>query len=287
MADAGVVQDGLQEAALKRAIAMVPPDQRAAIANAAVAGQIVFKREPYFSRVRLNPTITTGGSPVVTTYTYPKGTLVTFFTYGLNDVLLAAGFPAGIGFDQATYADTNLLHGSETNGGETVLTTGIGLFLSPDTDPAVAKALLKECFLSAGNDGNPTLFKWGQPMFWPAGGGFFGNGMNRIDEPSLLDTQIAASGITTNGIPGAEDFSKQIDPFIWGPKGTADSTFVAQLALMRAVTITSTARAAAASASGSTGVAAFVSPTANNPGAYQDLWLRLYGGQFSPRGKNR
>lgn len=281
MPDVGAVRGGMQEEALYRAIDRVPPDQRAAIAEQATRSQIVYKRDPYYSRVRLNFTVTDNTTSV--TYKLSKGTKVQFFVYGQNDVLLSAGFPSGLtpSYDQATAADTNLLHGSETNGGETVLVTGLQLYLSPDADPALLRAALKECFFSGGNDGNPTLMKWGLVMFWPSGGGFFGDGRSLIDLPPLYSSQ-QNEGFITNGIPGAEDYSKAIDPFIWGPKGGPDSTFVAQLEVQRDVTVTGTTRTAV----GASGIVGFQPPNTANS-AFIDLWLRLAGGQFAPRGKNR
>jgi hypothetical protein len=281
MPDVGLVRRGMQEESLQRALDRVPPDQRAAIASAANAGQIVYKRDPYYSRARINFTVAVNGATV--NYTYSKGSKVTFFGYGQNDVLLSAGFPAGLtpSYDQATYADTNLLHGSETNGAETVLCTGIQLYLSPMADPGLVRQVMPELFLSGGVDGQPTQMKWGLPFFWPSGGGFFGAGLDNIDTPPINRSNQQV-GFIDNGIPGAEDYSKAIDPFIWGPKGGADSTFVAQLEAQRDVSFTATTRTAV----GASGIAGFTPPATANT-AFIDLWLRLAGGQFAPRGKNR
>lgn len=282
-----VVKQAMQDRAFQQALAQVPDQYREAIAQAAVANQIVFKRDAYYSKVRAQYTVSK--AMTTSTFTLAKGYQAVAFGYGLNDNMTSAGFPASIGYDAATLADTNLFKGGETNAAELELIQGIGVILSPDSDPLLAKRTLHQCYLSGGVNGNTNDFKWGQPGFYPAGSGFYGLGSSLLALPSWAG-ELPEVGAMSNGIPGSEDWSREIDPILWGPKGQADSTFQAVLTVQRAISFTVTDRAA-----GAMGVqpAAWTAPAAPNAGpvsgegTYLDITIRLFGAQFAPRGRNR
>jgi hypothetical protein len=166
---------------------------------------------------------------------------------------------------------------------------GIGLILTADNDPFFLRKVTPNTFMSCGFGGAITTYKWGPMLFWPGGSGLFGLGQDHFEPPALPGGQIQLSGSVTSGIPGAEDYAKQLDTIIWGPKGQADSTYSAQVLVTRAVTWTATARAATApaSADGFQGVQAFTPPAQDAEGSYADFWLRLFGTQVGPRSKNR
>ena len=270
-----VVKAQIQDQNLRRALDQVPPQYRDALTTAALASQVVFKRDPYYSKGRLT-FATAADTAGDVTYTLLKGTQSALFSYGVNDPLVGAGFATGIGYDTAQFCDTNLIHGGETNAAELVLITGIGLVLTGNNDPAVVNQTMQEVYMSAGTNGQTNEFKWGPPMFWPGGCGLFGAKQSLYEAPPLNAASQIDGGLTS-GIPGAEDYSRDIDPILWGPKGQADSTFTAVLQVQRQVQFTVNIRASA------TGVDAFTPPTS----AFVEYWLRLYGAQFAPRGQNR
>jgi len=270
-----VIKSQIQDRNLNRALDQVPPQYRDALTAAALASQVVFKRDPYYSKGRLTAAVTTDTAGDAT-YTWAKGIQSALFSYGVNDQLVGAGFATGVGYDTATFADTNLIHGGETNAAELELITGIGFILTGNNDPKTVNALMQEVYMSAGTNGQTNEFKWGPPMFWPGGAGLFGSKQSFLETPPL-DYASQVDGGLTSGIPGAEDYSRDIDPILWGPKGQADSTFTAVLQVQRTVSFTTLARASA------TGVAEVIPPAE----AYVEFWLRLYGAQFAPRGANR
>jgi len=239
--DPSVVQATRAKQRLDRALSNVNPGDRQAIGQAALDSQNTVTEDPYYSKGRIPADVSTDESGV-STYTVAKGTTAVLFSYGVNDPLSAAGFPSALG--QATYAETNLLHGSETNGPEWMVIDGIGLILTADNDPFFLRKITPHTFMSAGFGGAVTTYKWGPMLFWPGGSGLFGLGQDHFEAPALPGGQPQLSGSVTSGIPGAEDYAKQMDTIIWGPKGQADSTFSAQVLVTRQVQWTSTAVAA-------------------------------------------
>lgn len=272
-----VIKQQIQDTNLRRALDQVPPQYRDALTTAALASQVVFKRDPYYSKGRLTFAVATDTLGDAT-YTLGKGVQSALFSYGVNDPLTGAGFATGIGYDTATFADTNLIHGGETNAAELELITGIGFILTGNNDPGVVNATMQEVYMSAGTNGQTNEFKWGPPMFWPGGAGLFGNKQSLYEAPPI-NAKSQLDGGLTSGIPGAEDYSRDIDPILWGPKGQADSTFTAVLQVQRQVQFTTLARTGVATE----GITAIVPPT----DAFVEFWLRLYGAQFAPRGANR
>ena len=285
-----VVQQQIQDQNLRKALAQTPAAYRDALAQSVADNQVVFKRDAYYSKGRITATVTTSSSPIIATYTVSKGYQAVLFNYGVTDPLGGAGFATSLtpDYNNATLSETNLIHGSETNGAELMLITGIGFILTPDADPLALKAVMPSCYMSGGVNGNTNDFKWGPPIFWPGGSGIFGAGLSYTQQPGLFDSNATQVGTAVSGIPGAEDYSRDIDPVLWGPKGQADSTFTVVCSVTRTVTWTATDRTAIVASAGTpTTVTVFAHPTAGQPGSYIDFWVRLFGAQFAPRGKNR
>lgn len=248
------------------------------------AQDIVFKNEPYYSKVRLEPTIVDGTT--IVTYTFAAGLTATAFSYGQNGPMASAGFNAtGTGFTQATLADTNLITstGKVTNGGDMFVIDGIAIAPLPRTDSVLMKNVIAEISVQAGFNGQANDYKLGGPLQWPGAAGLFGAGRSLLQMPSLTDATGAFLGTVTNGLPGAADVRWLTDPIVWMPQNTgADGLFQIQLRVERTVAVVAAARTAAA---GIVGVAPPV--TAGAEGSFVDFLVTLYGNQFGPRSRNR
>jgi hypothetical protein len=249
-------------------------------------GALSLKREPYFSRIRFEPTITDNTSNVV--YTFAQGQSVNAFDYGQGGTMAGAGFVAGgTGFTVATAADTNLTTaaGRVTNGSDMVVVDAICFLPTPKSDPVLLKALIAELSVTGGFGGNLTDYRFGNPLFLPGGGGLYGGGQSALAVAGTNDSKGQINGFISNGLPGAGDMWPQDDAIVWMPKPEADSDFAMQVRCNRTVSVTVNARTA-----GSGGIApAAVAPpvTAGADGTFVEFLVRLVGTQIGPRSRSR
>jgi hypothetical protein len=266
---------------LASVLASLSPTDRAKLEQYVANGQFVRKDETYYSRVRIAFTVTTGGSPVVSTLTYAAGSIVTAFSYGKGDVPTSAGFPTTFGVAYDT--ETNLLAKTETNGQEVNIIRGIGIQLHPDTDIELARLTLPELYVSGGFSGDNNQFKFGPAHFLCGGAGLYGGGDSLLATANLAESRAMLPGFPAIGQPLQLNYKALSEPILWFPKGGgAESSWNVRLWNPRAITATGTARAAA------TGVAAFAPPAATGDRrSFFDMWVKLEGIQIAPRGKNR
>jgi hypothetical protein len=247
--------------------------------------ELTLKKEPYFSKVRLEAQIDTTVSNVVT-YKFPALQKARAFDYGIGAPLTTAGFMSGIGggaYQLATEADTNLqeIGGKVTNGSDLVVIESVAVMPTPKTDPVLLRALMSELVLSGGFAGNVNDYRWGNPLFLPAGGGLYGSGQSKLAVQDVNQNIGQVNGFITNGLPAAGDLWPQDDVIVWGPKPMADSSFAMEMRVTRDVIVSLPTRAAG---TGGVGPAAVVLPTtAGADGTFVEFYLRLISSQIGPR----
>lgn len=248
-------------------------------------GNVAFKNEPYITKIRFEPTITTDGSNNVT-FTFKQGLSATGFSYGVGGSMAAAGYVAtGTGYTQATAADTNLITstGKVTNGGDMMVIDAIAFAPTPKSDPLLTNDLIAELSVSAGFNGQSSDYKLGNPLQWPGGAGLWGAARTNNILPGQADASGVFAGSVTNGIPGAGDIRWFNDPIVWMPQSRGgDGIFAFRVQVERDVVVLASARAAG------TGIVAITPP--NTPGAkgtFVEFQVTLYGNQFGPRSRNR
>lgn len=278
-----------QESELDRILRIVQPEVVDYINELTKKGQIVFKDEPYFSRVRFEPTITVDGSSNAT-YAFAAGQQSIAFSYGQGGSMVTGGFVAsGTGFTQAQKCDTNLIKttGKETNGNDVVIVEGFAIMPTSGSDPVLAAAIMKEMSVQAGFNGNVNDLKYGSPFFWPGAGGLYGAQQSPNAKPDINQSTGQYLGQQANGLPGAGDFRSLKDPIVWMPAGSSqsDTQFQVALTIERAVSVVTNARTAGTGGVSPTG---FTPPaTAGAFGTYAEFLVFLLGSQIGPRGRNR
>jgi hypothetical protein len=271
-----------QQSNLERALRSVNDSDRAMIAQfAAQAGGVFVKTDMYYSRFRIPYTVTTAGSPVVSTLSLAAGTKVLPFQYAKGDLPAVAGFPASFG--QAKDCDTNLLSKGSTNNQELMLIQGVGVHISPETDPELARRTWPHLYVSFGFGGDENTYRMGPPGFWPGAGGLSGGGLSNLLMPNMGDTQQVVPGFTTNGQTHQDNYRKLQESVLWSPvSGGSDTNLTVSITAARAISFTATARTAG------TGIAAVTPPAATDAaGTFVEGWVQLFGLQFAPRSKNR
>lgn len=270
---------------MDRFLAKLPPDALKYLKSQQDAGtQLVFKDEPYFSRVRFEPTISVDGSSNAT-YAFSQGQKVQAFSYGIGGSMAPAGFnKAASTYSLGTASDTNLTTttGKETNGSDLVYVEEIAIILTPRSEAKLAEVLMAEMHMQAGFNGDTSAYKLGSPIFYPGGAGLYGTKTSKIVTPNLGDAAYAAQGAQTNGLPGIGNVLRLKDPIVWMPKPNSDSTFLLEITLDRAISIVANARTAAA------GVVGYTPPATDGAeGTYLEFFVQLRGAQIGPRSRNR
>jgi hypothetical protein len=248
-------------------------------------GNVAFKNEIYFSKIRFEPTIAVDGS-LNATYTFKQGQTATAFSYGIGGDMKAAGYGAtGTGFTTGTLADTNLINatGRETNGGDMMVIEAIAFRPTPKSDPLLLNDLVTDLSIAAGFNGQFSDYKLGNPLGWPGAGGLSGAARTL----NIIPAQAEASGIywgaVSNGLPGAGDARWLTDQIVWMPRSAGgDGVFQIQAKVERDVVVVASARAAG------TGIVA-VTPngTAGTKGTFVEFEVLLFGSQVGPRSRNR
>lgn len=271
---------------MQRLIMRMPPDAQAYIADLVKKGDVVTKDEPYYSRIRFEPTITVDGSNNAT-YAFAQGQSVQAFNYGTNGQMTNAGFAAAnTGYALGTLADTNLTTstGKVTNGADLVFIEGISFIPTPGSDPVLTKLIIGDLSVQAGFNGDVSTYKLGSPLMWPGSAGLHGTANSKVQAPNVNDQVGVFFGSVSNGLPGAGDVQWMKDPIVWMPQPQADSQFALQVTLARAKSIVVNARVA-----GTNNIpTAFTPPaTAGADGTYAEFIVRLHGAQIGPRSKNR
>jgi hypothetical protein len=251
-----------------------------------MARGLVAKREPYYSKIRFEPTITNNTTNVV--YAFTAGQRSRCFDYGLGASMVTAGFTSAGAYANATLADTNLQSGAgrETNGSDMMVIDSVAFLPTPKSDPVLLKAIIAELTVTAGFGGSVSDYKMGNPLFLPGGGGLFGGGTSKLaDALSTNDSGTTVPSFVTNGLPGAGDLLLLEDPIVWMPKPEADSQFAMEITCQRAITVTANARTAGAGGINPAAVVPPVTPGAD--GTFVEFLVRLVGTQIGPRSRSR
>lgn len=266
-------------AALAAQIAGVPPAVRAAIVAAAGADARSVLPVPYWSTVRLAGVV---AASVLTIDTTQRKA----FQYAVGQDMQIAGFTAGT---VAQNADTNLLRAGETLDNADVWMWGLAAELCPNSDPAVAARLWRECDVQLSLNGT-TSIRLGTLSMFPSAGGLYGQGQSALllpPEPSsgLIDGGPGASfGAMANGNPMAGNFLKFPQPFKWGAVGKGGADAQLSIIVTPNRTITMPVPAARAAAAGTTG--AYTPPTTGQAGTFADIRFRLVSVSVSDRSVN-
>ncbi len=218
---------------------------------------------PYYSQIHAGTTVS-GAGPF--TYAIPLNTEWNFFGYALNESVSASGDSSTI---VATEYETNLQEAGKTLAGEAFEIEGIGLDISPDSNPVLVEELFSKASLSMSLNGGQNRFSLGRLSFYPAGGGLTGGGRNLLDAPSL-DGVETPHFFATNGMPGRDNYFRLPTAILWRATGQ-DSLLRLTVRLNKAISLTSANVTAAA------GIQGFTAPTGGAKGTYVKLGCRLYG----------
>lgn len=259
----------------------MPPHISNAIAKEALASQVVKKYKSFYSTVRFQ-FVPSSPSAGVTTYTLKSTTnMVRAFSYGIGDDMVNAGFSQSLtGYGAATKAETNLISKNDTNGA-VVKVTGISLYLSETSDPALAKLVWANTFVDTTLDGVSEYLLIGRMGRIPAAGGLYGNGDSPVTTPALGAGMAQVSHVS-NGMPTADNYHKLGEPIWWHPASKTDSKFQVRFQVVRDLTVTAAARAAGA------GVTAYTPPAnLGDPGTFVDVVVYLRAIEFTKRSKQQ
>lgn len=273
--------DQARQAQLFRALASLPPDVRAFIGEQYAGTQISVLPLPYWSSVRFQAT-RAAGPPV--TFTIDTTTRKAF-AYAIGQDMTVAGYTAAA--RTATPADTNLLRQNETRDNADVWIWGMAAYLTPDSEPALARRVWKETEVDISLNGTQSIPLGTLEMF-PGAGGLYGQGTTYLKVPSAqasgpTDTETgegAKMSFVQNGNPMAGNFFRLPQPFKWAAVGSAgtDSSLVLSCTPYRQIVESSLARTAVA-------VVAMVSPqiiggytppaATGDPGTFVDVRWHL------------
>ena len=269
---------------LFRQLASLPPDVRAFIGEQYGDTQITVLPLPYWSTVRFQATRAAGPPVAFTIDTTERKA----FAYAQGQDMTIAGFTAAARV--ANLADTNLLKQSETRDNSDVWIWGLAGYLTPDSEPALARRIWRETSVQISLNGTQSI-PLGTPEMFPSAGGLYGAGVTYLKAPaenqagaSNADGGIGAQmGFVNNGNPMAGNFFRLPQPFKWASVGSqaSDSSLIITCQPQRTITELATARAAA------TGIEPFTPPAAaGDPGTYVDLRWHLVCVSVSKRSVN-
>lgn len=270
-----------REIEMARRVAAVPADVREAMARATIRSQQTQERWPYYSRVRVQATVTVDAPNV--TYTIARNTRVHAFSYAVGELMTDAGFPQG---RMATLADTNLNRARSTLDGEHVLIYGISAYLMPFSEPNLSAAVFNESFVQLEKQGGDQRYRIGKLDMIPQPGGLFGIAQARAGgvggaQPPLNASTMDASFLS-NGNPQSKNYLALPEPVLWSEIGSTDGSLTMVTEVMQPISFTATQRTAAA------GIAPFNPPgAAGEPGTYVDLMCMLHVRSEAARSLNR
>lgn len=264
---------------MDRIIASLPPEVRAAMAQAGINDARAVLPVPYWSTVRFAPTIAANVATIA------AGVQRKAFQYQIGADMQVAGFAAGT---TAQPSDTNLLRAGETLDNADVFIYGLAAELAPNSDAALAAQLWRECAVDLSLNGT-TSIRLGTLSMLPSAGGLYGIGRSQLLIPAITESgggvdggPGAAFSALANGNPMGGNFLRFPQPFKWCGVGTggADASLSVIVTPNRAVSIPlATTRAAAA------GVAPWTQPTTANA-APVDIRFRLISVSISRRSVN-
>ena len=209
----------------------------------------------YYSTVRFQAyrTQIDPGPPIQWRYTVPKG-MRTAFSYANQQNPASGGFPATFG--QATLRQTNLTEAQKTRAGETFRILGLGMYLSTQSDSAIAEAVLQRAAMTLSMDAG-SVWQFGPLDFVPAQAGLSGTGTTRLMVPDIQSRTATLSKLE-NGRQQRDNFFAfpAESPLIWSAAGNPDSQLTLQIELPEDIVFDVTERAAGA------GIAPYVPPVA-------------------------
>jgi hypothetical protein len=255
-------------------IVNLPPDVRAQIQQNYQDSQITVLPLPYWSTVRLGAAVAAGPPP---TYTIDT-TVRQAFSYAQGQSMTSAGFASTYG--NATPAETNLLRAQETRDNADVWIWGIKMYISQYSEPALARQVMRDVWISIALNGVQQIPLGTLDMF-PAAGGLYGAGVTALKTPDFATpgggtTDNGAGAILpffNNGMPLASSYFRLQQPFKWSAVGTAASDSSLNVAFTPSRNIVETGGIIRAAA---TGIAAFTPPTtAGQFGTFVDIRVGL------------
>jgi hypothetical protein len=265
---------------LYRQLASLPPDVRAFIGEQYGDTQISVLPLPYWSSVRFQA-VRSGAGPFLFTI---DTTQRRAFAYAQGQNMATAGFTLG---QIATEADTNLLKANETRDNSDVWIWGLAAYVTPDSEPALARRIWRETAVDISLNGTQSIPLGTLEMF-PSAGGLYGQGITYLKAPNDItagptdaDGGIGASmGFLNNGNPMAGNFFRLPQPFKWASVGSqgADSSLIITNTPLRTIVESATARAAIPVTAGvtSVGTEPFTPPAATgDPGTFVDVRWHL------------
>ena len=285
----GQSQDEVQRMRNAAYIANLPPDVRAQIQDNYSGSQLTVLPLPYWSTVRFQ-SVRAAGPPV--SFAVAAGERKAF-AYAIGQSLQIAGFNAAYG--NALESETNLLRQSETRDNADFWIWGIGCYLTPESEPALARRIWRDTSVRISLNGT-TQIPLGTLEMFPGAGGLYGQGVSFIKSPEINTPGAVDNGtgaimpFVNNGNPMAGDFLRLNQPFKWASVGNngADSTLVMSFILQRGVTETSAlARAGVAAGTVNMTASAFTPPAADGDlGTFVDVRVHLIGVSVSKRSVN-
>jgi hypothetical protein len=199
------------------------------------------------------------------------------FSYAVGGDRTPAGFTAVAGAaNAATMADTNLMQAGQTRLNSDIFVTGVAAYITPDSDAALVKRVVRESVVTLSTDGQNTT-----PLAplerLPAGGGLFGVGRSAIKVPAINVAGLVDGGegaaiqFVNNGAPTAGNFFLLNSPILWSGQQGTDSNFRLNFTMDRAIS----EPVAAARAAGA-GISAYTPPAAlGDPGTFVDVRVAL------------
>jgi hypothetical protein len=270
------VMQKISDLELAQTLANYPAHVREAIAKLALGSQKSVQEYPYHSVVRIGAA-RTGAGPFV--YTVPQQT-VKAFNYKVGDPLQSAGFPTAYGV--ATLAETNLVAGgSQTNRNSDVVIWGIAIELLPNSEIAIAEAVMRNTYLQLSLGGSIT-FDLGPISQFPCGGSLFGAKTSKLVQGPVNTSQGDVLAQASNGYPTNANYYELPDPVIWEANRTgSDSSLTLSFTTARSFALTAADRVAAA------GVEPFTAPADGAEGTFADFRVVLRCVETAPRSKNQ
>ncbi len=164
------------------------------------------------------------------------------FSYAIGGLRQLAGFTADPAGTLATMADTNLQKPGETRLNADIFVGGVSCYVTPDSDAALVRRVMRECAVTISTDGQNT-YPFAPLEKIPAGGGLQGVGFSAIKLPAENQSGYAVDGgegaqiaFFNNGNAMSGNFLELFSPVLWtGQQGT-DSNFRLNFDIARQIT---------------------------------------------------
>ncbi len=221
------------------------------------------------------------------TQTIPAQTLE-LFQYGIKGgptTMQDVGFPIGAPYDRATYSDTNLLNGGQTNNSEVFGIEAVSLTINPISDAEMIKRCMPLLSFSFSFNSVANAKRLGKSHRMGASGGFWGGGETRLQTPDTTGQKHSIPGFIQNGAPADNGGYDLQDCLVWGPSSVPGIRQNISLTakLERQVVIMNTVRTPDAAVP----ITAYTPPVAqsapsDNEGTFIEIVAELRGLRIAP-----